>query len=87
MSVDVAIPAGDNKIEMLGKYLYNAREDEKKWNMKLIVVPIIFGALGKRLKEWEIGGRIETVQPTADRITNVCGNIKDTWYHLITNCF
>ena len=54
--------------EKIGKYLDLARELKKLWNMKVIVIPIVVGALGtvpKKLENLEIRGRIETIQNTA----------------------
>ena len=53
-----------NSLHNIDKYL----EQKKLWNMKVIVIPIIVGAIGmvpkglkkKRLNKQEIRGRIET---------------------------
>ncbi len=49
-----------------------ARELNKLWNMKVMIVPVVIGALGtitegllKGLEDFEIGGRVETIQTTA----------------------
>ena len=54
------------------KYFELAKELRKLWNMKLTVIPVIIGALRtvpkgmeRRLKELEIGERIDTIQHTA----------------------
>ena len=54
--------------EKISKYLDLARELKKMWNMKMTVIPIVIGTLGKELKglvkrldELEIRGRIETI--------------------------
>ena len=54
------------------KYLDHARELEKLWNMKVMIVPVVIGAFGtitkgllKGLKDLEFGGRVETIQITA----------------------
>ena len=54
------------------KYIDLARELKKLWNMKVTVIPIVIGALGKipkgllkRLEDLEIGGQVETIQTTA----------------------
>ena len=59
----------NKKIE---KYLALARELKKLWNMRVKVVPILFGALGtvpkgleRGLENLEIRRRIQTVQTTA----------------------
>ena len=74
--IDFAVPA-DHRInlkesEKKDKYLDLARELKKLWNMKVTIVPIVIGALGKitkgllkGLEDLEIGGRIETIQTTA----------------------
>ena len=66
-----AVPA-DNRInlkerEKKDKYLDLARELKKLWNMKVMIVPIVIGALGtitkgllKGLEDLEVGGRVET---------------------------
>ena len=53
------------------KYLDLARELKKLWNKKMMVIPIITGALGmvpkglvRGLKDLEIGGRAETIPTT-----------------------
>ena len=50
--------------EEIDKYLDLAKELKKLWNMKLVVILIVVGALEtipKRLRELEITGRIETI--------------------------
>ena len=58
--------------EKKDKYLDLARELKKLWNMKVMIVPIVIGALGiitkrllKGLEDLEIGGRVETIQTRA----------------------
>ena len=58
--------------EKKGKYLNLARELKKLWNMKVMIVPVVVGALGtitkgllKGLEDLEVGGRVETIQMTA----------------------
>ena len=51
----------------IDKYLDLARELKRLWNIKVMVIPLIFGALGtvpkeKKLVEVEIRGWIETIQ-------------------------
>ncbi len=48
------------------------RELKKAWNMKVIIIPIVIGAIGtetkellKGLEDLEVGGRMETIQMTA----------------------
>ena len=74
--VDFAVPA-DHRIklkesEKKDKYLDLAREIKKPWNMKVMIVPIVTGALGtvtkgllKGQENMEIRGRVETIQTTA----------------------
>ena len=74
--MDFAILVGHRvKIEerkKIDKYLYLVREPKRLWTMKVMVIPIVVGALGtvpkgleKMLEELEIRGRIETIQITA----------------------
>ena len=58
--------------EKKDKYLKLARELKKLWNMQVTIIPIVIGAFGtvtkgllKRLKDLEVGGRVETIQTTA----------------------
>ena len=58
--------------EKKDKYLDLAKEMKKLWNIKVMIIPIVIGALGtvneglvKRLKNLEIRGRMETIQTTA----------------------
>ncbi len=53
------------------KYLDLARELKKLWNMKVMIIPIVIGALGtvtkgllKGQEDLEVGGRVETIQST-----------------------
>ena len=61
--IDFAIPYDtrvDNKeVEKIEKYLDLARELKKVWNMKVIVVPLVVGALGTPAKELE--KRLKTI--------------------------
>ena len=54
------------------KYLDLARELKKLWNMKVMIIPIVIGALGtvtkglvQGLEDLEITGQVETIQTTA----------------------
>ena len=74
--VDFDVPA-DHRInlkesEKKDKYLDLARELKKLWNKKVTIEPIVIGALGtitkgllKGLEDLEVGGRVETMQMTA----------------------
>ena len=73
---DFAVPV-DHRInlkecEKKDKYLDLASELKKQWNMKVMIVPIVIGALGtvtkgllKDLKDLEVGGQVETIQTRA----------------------
>ena len=48
------------------------RELKKLWNMQVTIIPIVIGAFGsvtkgllKGLEDFEVGGRVETIQTTA----------------------
>ena len=74
--MNFAIPA-EHRIklkesEKKDKYLDPASELKKKqnklWNMKVIIIPIVIGAFGtvtkgllKGLEDLEVGGRVETI--------------------------
>ena len=74
--MDFAVPANQRvklkECEKKGKYLDLVRELKKLWNMKVTIIPIVIGALGKvtkglvkGLEDLEITVRVETVQTTA----------------------
>ena len=69
--MDIAVPA-DNRMklkecEKKDKYLDLARELEQLWNKKVIIIPIVSGALGtvtkllKGQEDSEIRGQVETI--------------------------
>ena len=74
--MEFAVPA-DHRIklkecEKKDKYLDIARKLKKLWNMKMMIIPIVFGAFGTVTKglimgqeDLEVGGREETIQTTA----------------------
>ena len=74
--VDSAVPA-DHRIklkecEKRDKYLDLARELKKLWNVQVTIIPIVIGAFGtvtkgslKGLEDLDVGGRVETLRPTA----------------------
>ena len=74
--VDFTVPA-DHRIklkerEKKDKYLDLARELKKLWNMQVTIIPILIGAFGtvtrglsKGQEDFEVGGRVETIQITA----------------------
>ena len=55
--IDFAIPyeirIDDKEVEKIEKYLDLARERKKVWNMKVIVAPLVVGALGTPAKKQE----------------------------------
>ena len=58
-------------IKIIIKYLDLAGKLKKQWNMKVMVIPIVIGALSTVTKRWvqrledlEIRGRVETIQTT-----------------------
>ena len=53
--------------EKRDQYLDLDRELKKLWNMKVMIIPILIGALGlvQGLEDLEIRGRVETIQTTA----------------------
>ena len=73
--VDFAVPT-DHRIklkefEKKDKYLDLARELKKLWNTQVTIIPIVIGAFGtvtkgllKGLEDFEVGGRVETIQTT-----------------------
>ena len=94
--MDFAVPA-DHRInlkesEKKDKYLDLARELKKLWNMRVMIVPIVNGALGaitkglsKGLEDSEVGGRVETIQITALlRTARILRRVLDTWGDLLS---
>ena len=77
--VSFAVPT-DHRVYLKGnekknKYLDLAWELKKLWNMKATFTSIVIGALGtviegllKRLEDFEIRGRVETIQTLAVRL-------------------
>ena len=91
-----AVPA-DHRIklkecEKKDKYLDLARELKHLWNMKVTIVPIVIGAFGtitkgllKGLEDFEVGGRVETIQMTASlRMARILRRVLETWGHLLS---
>ena len=74
--VDFAVPV-DLRVKIKGskkrdKYLDLARELKRLWNMKVLVIPIVVGALGtipkglvKGLEDLELREQLETIQMAA----------------------
>ena len=94
--VDFAVPA-DHRInlkesEKKDKYLDLARELKKLWNIKVMIVPIVIGALGtitkgllKGLEDLEVGGWIETIQTTPlIRMARIMRRVLETWGDLLS---
>ena len=94
--VDFAVPA-DHKVELKenkkrDKYLDLACELKKLWNMKVIVIPIVIGALGTvtkglllGLEKLEIIGQVKTIQTTALlRSARILRRILVIWGDLLT---
>ena len=73
-------------------YLDLARELKKLWNIKVTIVPIVIGAFGtktkgllKDLEDWEVGGRVETIQMTALlRTARILRRVLETWGDLLS---
>ena len=93
--VDFAVPAKHimKEREKKDKYLDLARELKKLWNMKVMMVPIMNGALGtiskgllKGLEDLEVGGRVEAIQMTALlRTARILRRVLETCCHSISN--
>ena len=94
--VDFAVPA-DHKIklkecEKKDKYIDLARELKKLWDMKVTIIAIVIGAFGtvtkgllKRLKDLEVGGRVETIQNTTLlRTARILRRVLETWGDLLS---
>ena len=72
--------------EKKDKYLDLNGEFKKLWNMKVTIVPIMIGAFGtitkgllKGLEDLKVGGRVETIQPTALlRTTRILRRVLET---------
>ena len=71
------------------KYLDLARELKKLWNMKVTIVPIVIGALGKitkrllkGLEDLEVAERVETIQTTA--LLRMARRVLETWGDLLS---
>ena len=74
------------------KYLDLARELKKPWNMKVTIIPIVIGALGKvtegllkGLEDLEIRRRVKTIQTTSLlRSARILRRVLETCCH--SNC-
>ena len=89
--------AADYRLKLKGskqrnKYLSIARELKKKWNMGVMVVPIVIGALGTETKgliqgpgDFEIRERTGTIQTTTFfRLDIILRRILKTWGNLLS---
>ena len=91
--VDFAVPA-DHRInlkerEKKDKYLALARELKKLWNMNVTIVQIVIGTiikgLLKGLENFEVGGRVETIQMTALLImARILRRVLENWGDLLS---
>ena len=94
--VDFAVPA-DHRINLKkcakeDKYLELAGELKKLWNMKVTIVPIVIGAFStiskgllKGQEDFEVGGRLETIQLTALlRTAGILRRVLETWGDLLS---
>ena len=76
---------------MRDKYLDLARE-LKLWNMKVLILPIVFGAFGtmtegllKGLEDLKVGRRVETIQTTASlKTARILRRVLETWGDLLS---
>ena len=71
--------------EKMGTYLHPARELKKLWNIRVMIILIVVSTLEtvsnclkRRLEEWEITGKIETIQPTSLRSVRILKRIQET---------
>ena len=93
--VDFALPANHRinlkESEKKDKYLNLARELKNLWNMNVMIVPIVIGALGtitkellKGLEDLEVGRRVETIQTTTLlRTARILRRVLETWGDLL----
>ena len=95
-TVDFAVPAEHRiklkECEKRDKYLDLARELKNLWNMRVIIIPIVFGAFGtvtkgllKGLEDLEVGGRVETIQTTTLlKTVRILRRVLETWENLLS---
>ena len=94
--VDFAVPA-DHRLKLKeyenrDKYLDLARELKKLWNMKVTIIPIVIAAFGtvikgllKGLEDWEVVGRVETIQTTVLlKTARILRRVLETWRDLLS---
>ena len=94
--VDFAVPAGHRvklkESEKKDMYLNLVRDLKKLRNMKVMVIPILLGALGtvtkglvKGIEDLEIRGLVENIQTTALlRSARILRRILETWWNLLS---
>ena len=78
--------------EKRDKYLDLARELKKLWNMNLMIIPIVIGALGtvtkelvQGLEDLEVTGWVETIQTTTLlRFARILKRVLETWGDLLS---
>ena len=75
--------------EKKDKYLDLVRELKKLRNMKVTVIPIVIGIFGtvtkgllKGLEDFEVGGRVETIQTTA--LLWILRRVREIWGDLLS---
>ena len=89
--MDFTVPS-DHRVKLKeseknDKFLGLARELKKLWNMKLAVILVVIGALGKDTKglvqgqkDLKIRGRVETIQTAALlRLAKIMRRVQETW--------
>ena len=94
--MDFALPA-DHRVKLKenvkkDRYLNLAWELRKLWNMKVMVMPIVIGALStvteglvKGLEDLKIRGWVETIQTTALlRLARILRRVLETWRDLLS---
>ena len=94
--VDFAVLAGFRiklkENEKKDEYLNLALELKKLWNMKVTIIPIVISAFGtitkgllKGLEDLEVGGQVETIQPTTLlRSVRILRRVLETWGDLLS---
>ena len=78
--------------EMKDKYQDLTMESKKPWNVKVMIIPIVIGALGtvtkglmQGLEDLEIWGRVETIQnATLLRSARILRRVLETWGDLLS---
>ena len=94
--MDFAVPP-DHRVklkesEKRDKYFDFTKELKKLWNMNVMFIPIVIGALGtvtkgltKGLEDLKIRGQVETIQTTALlRSARILRRVLETWGDLMS---